>query len=110
MKLVNQYLGDDEMSVAHVNIENAQTKVVNVFDLNIIENNGKDLKIDISSLNNEQLTMLEDAINSEKIYTDIELFYIDESSVPYFGPDYIFSIENGILTAILKEKMRKYIK
>lgn len=98
------------MSVAHVDIENAKTQLVDTFDLNIIENDGKDLKIDISTLNAEQLKKLEDAINKDLFYTDIELFYIDDSSIPYFGPDYNFSIENGTLVAILKEKMRKFIK
>ena len=98
------------MSVAHVDIENAKTKVVDTFDLNILENDGKDLKIDISSLNDEELKILEDAINKDLFYTDIELFYIDDSSIPNFGPDYNFSIENNVLIAVLKEKMRKYIE
>ena len=70
----------------------------------------KDLKIDISSLNDEELKILEDAINKDLFYTDIELFYIDDSSIPNFGPDYNFSIENNVLIAVLKEKMRKYIE
>ena len=97
------------MSVAHIDIENAKTKVVDTFDLNILENDGSYLKIDISSLNDEELKKLEDAINKDLFYTDIELFYIDDSSIPNFGLDYNFSIQNGVLVAILKERMRKYL-
>ncbi len=98
------------MSIAHVDIENAKTKLVETYDLNILENDGKDLVFDISTLNDRQLEKLEDAINVEIFYTDIELFYIDDSSVPYFGTDYKYKIKNDKLYAVLKEKMRKYIK
>lgn len=98
------------MSIAHVDIENAKTKLVETYDLNILENDGKDLIFDISTLNDQQLKKLEDAINVELFYTDIELFYIDDSSVPYFGTDYKYEIKNDKLYAVLKEKMRKYIE
>ena len=93
------------MSVAHIDIENAKTKLVDTLDLNIIENDGKDLKLDISSLNEEELNKLKDAINTEIFYTDIELFYIDDSSIPYFGTDYNFKIQDNVLIAALKDKM-----
>lgn len=97
------------MSVAHVDIENAKTKIVDTLDLNIIENDGKDLKFDISLLNEEELNKLKYAIDTEIFYTDIELFYIDDSSTPYFGTDYNFKIQDNVLIVVLKDKMRKYI-
>lgn len=91
------------MSIAHVDIENAKTKLVETYDLNILENDGKDLVFDISTLNDQQLKKIKDAIN-------VELFYIDDSSVPYFGTDYKYEIKNDKLYAVLKKKMRKYMK
>ena len=98
------------MSIAHVDIENAKTKLIETYDLNILENDGKDSVFDISTLNDQELKKIKDAINVELFYTDIELFYIDDSSVPYFGTDYKYEIKNGKLYAFLKEKMRKYMK
>ena len=33
----------------------------------------------------------------ELSYTDIEMFYIDDDEIPYFGPDYDFNIVDSVL-------------
>ena len=98
------------MDIAYIDIENSRTKKVDTVKTNILETNGMDFKFDISSLTNEEKKLLSDAINKELTYTDIELFYVNDSNIPYFGPDYDFEINNDIAKAILKEKMRKFSK
>jgi hypothetical protein len=93
---------------AYVDIENSKTKQVNtlevdVINLDFINNDINNLDFDISNLTKEELIILRNAINPTLRYTDIELFYIDEDSTPFFGPDYTFSIDDGHLNG----KMRK---
>lgn len=85
---------------ASIEIENSHTKKVEVLSLNVLEFiDNKIIKIDISNLSKEELKLLEDAISSDKklSYTDIEMFYIDDDTIPYFGPDFDFYIEDNNL-------------
>ncbi len=94
------------MSVAHIDIENAKTKLVDTLDLNIIEKNKTDITFDISKLNENDLDKLKKAIDNDFFYTDIELFYIDDSSIPYYGPDFVFEIKDNKLIGKVRENRR----
>lgn len=94
------------MSVAHIDIENAKTKLVDTLDLNIIEKNKTDITFDISKLNENDLDKLKKAIDNDLFYTDIELFYIDDSSIPYYGPDFVFEIKDNKLIGTVRENRR----
>ena len=49
-----------------------------------------------------ELEVLNLAISNKKEhnYTDIEMFFIDDSNIPEFGPDYDFYIKNNILIGV----------
>jgi hypothetical protein len=97
------------MSIAHIDIENSKTKIVDTLDLEIIEINKPDILFDISKLNESDLDKLKKAIDKNLFYTDIELFYIDDSSIPYFGPDFIFEIkDNKLIGTIRENRMNLY--
>ena len=51
--------------------------------------------------------MLVDAISElpELGFTDIEMFYIDDESVPNFGPDYDFYIKDNTLVGIYNREI-----
>ena len=56
----------------------------------------------------QELQLLEDAINPELIYTDIEMFFIDtRPGVPHFGPDFDYKIVDGYLIANYTRKIKK---
>ena len=38
-------------------------------------------------------------------YTDVELFYVNDDEVPYFGPDYNFYIKEDSLIGIYNRKI-----
>ena len=84
--------------ICHLDIENSKTQKVVTYNLNIIEYvENKHIKIDISNLSKEELSLLSLAISKNNKYCDIELFFIDDSNYPEFGPDYDFKIEKNIL-------------
>ena len=81
--------------IAHVDIENSRTQKVITLDLPIIEHiENKLIKFDISKLTEQGLSILNIAISERKelSYSDIEMFFIDNDEVPYFGPDYNFFV------------------
>lgn len=89
--------------IAKVDIENAKTQKVITLTLPIVEHiENKIIKFDINKLSNKELKMLTLAISEkeELSYTDIEMFYIDEDELPYFGPDYNFYIKDETLVGI----------
>ena len=47
---------------------------------------------DISNLDKRELSLLYDAIDDNKQYIDIEMFFIDDSNIPNFGPDYNYIV------------------
>jgi len=86
---------------ASIDIENSKTKKVISLKLNIIEYyEDKKIVFDISNLNNNEIIILKDAISKDKEYTDIEMFFIDNSNIPEFGPDYNFYINDSNLIGI----------
>ena len=53
--------------------------------------------------------LLKDAINQELQYTDIELFFIGDSNIPEFGPDYNYElIENKLILKYIKKLFSLY--
>ena len=84
-----------------INIENARSKEVITIELNVIKLDDREIIMDLSNINEEDLNKLKDAINDELTYVDIELFFI-ESDIPYYGTDYSYEIVNN--------KLEKYFK
>ncbi len=52
---------------------------------------------DISNLAKIELSLLYDAIDDNKQYIDIEMFFIDDSNIPNFGPDYNYIVNDNKL-------------
>lgn len=93
----------------YIDIENSKTQEVETLCVNIIKyEDDKEVIFDISTLNSHELEILKDAINENLTYTDIEMFFIDGSNIPNFGPDYKCKIVNNtlILDYIVKKKKR----
>jgi len=85
---------------AYIDIENAHTQDVVTYECPVLEFDEKGkIKFDISHLNDSEVKTLMLAISEEPelSYIDIEMFFIDNDEVPYFGPDYDFNIVNSIL-------------
>ena len=98
--------------IANIDIENEKTKKVKTIYVKVLKNeNNKNLIFDISELNKEDLELLKNAINDDMPYTDIELFFIDEETKPYFGPDYNWKIENyKLILTLIPKKRKKHIE
>lgn len=92
----------------YLDIENSRTKDVITVTVNLIKDkDDKEIIFDISSLNKEELKLLEDAIDENLTYTDIEMFFYENSRTPNFGPDYKYKIIDNKL--ILNKIPRKPI-
>ena len=88
---------------ASIDIENSRTQEVKTIEVNVIEHiENKIIKFDIKDLTKEELDILTLAISETKetSYTDIEMFFIDNDEIPYFGPDYNFYIKDNQLIGI----------
>jgi len=86
---------------AYIDVENAHTQDVVTYECPVLEfNETGEIKFDISSLTDSEVKKLMLAISEEPTlnYIDIEMFYIDDDEVPYFGPDYDFDIVDSVLT------------
>ena len=84
--------------IASIDVEDAHTGKVLTLKLPIIEHiENKLIKFDIRSLSKENLELLDLAISEKKDfeYTDIEMIFIDDDPIPYFGTDYNFFIKDN---------------
>lgn len=95
---------------ANLDIENSKTQEVITILLPVLEfeENGH-IIFDISKVNDKEKELILDAINPELGYTDIEMFFIDDDDVPYFGPDYDYSISDNKLILDYKYDKRKHV-
>lgn len=95
---------------ANLDIENSKTQEVITILLPVLEfkENGH-IIFDISKVNDKEKELILDAINPEFGYTDIEMFFIDDDDVPYFGPDYDYSISDNKLILDYKYDKRKHV-
>lgn len=96
--------------IAKIDVENAKTGNVITLELPIVEHiENRIIKFDISKLSNSELAVLTLAISEkeELSYTDIEMFYIDDDELPYFGPDYNFYIKDETLVGIYNRDIYK---
>ena len=86
---------------ALIDIENSKTQKVISYEVDIIKHIDEDFVFDISSLNEDEMKILIDAINTSPVYryTDIEMIYLENDRCPYFGPDYDYHIEDNKLYA-----------
>lgn len=92
----------------YIDIENSKTQKVETLCVNIIKyEEDKEAIFDISTLNSHELEILKDAINDDLTYTDIEMFFIGESNIPNFGPDYKCNIVENTLVLDYIPKKRK---
>lgn len=95
---------------ANLDIENSKTQEVITILLPVLEfeENGH-IIFEISKVNDKEKELILDAINPELGYTDIEMFFIDDDDVPYFGPDYEYSISDNKLILDYKYNKRKHV-
>lgn len=85
---------------AYIDIENSHTQDVVTYECPVLDFDEKgEIKFDISFLTDSEIETLMLAISEEPNlnYIDIEMFFIDDDEVPYFGPDYDFNIVGSIL-------------
>ncbi len=88
---------------AFIDIENARTQKVITLIVPVIEKKqNDDISFDISKITDEERKILIPAISTDKdlTYTDIEMFFLEDSNIPNFGPDYDFTIKDNILYGI----------
>lgn len=95
---------------ANLDIENSKTQEVITILLPVLEfeENGH-IIFDISKVNDKEKELILDVINPKLAYTDIEMFFIDDDDVPYFGPDYDYSISDNKLILDYKYDKRKHV-
>ena len=97
---------------AQIDIENSKTGLVDTINVKVIKcDKDNEIIFDISLLNDKELKLLKDAINQELQYTDIELFFIGDSNIPEFGPDYNYElIENKLILKYIKKNTKIHIE
>lgn len=95
---------------ANLDIENSKTQEVITILLPVLEfeENGH-IIFDISKVNDKEKELILDAINPKLAYTDIEMFFIDDDDVPYFGPDYNYKVSGNTLILNYKYDKRKNV-
>lgn len=102
------YLGSDIVKV-YIDIENSKTQIVKTICINIIKYEENEMIFDISTLNNHELEILKNAINDKLTYTDIEMFFIGDSNIPNFGPDYEYEIiDNKLILKYIYKKKKEH--
>lgn len=102
------YLGSDIVKV-YIDIENSKTQIVETICVNIIKYEENEMIFDISTLNNHELQILKNAINDKLTYTDIEMFFIGDSNIPNFGPDYEYEIiDNKLILKYIYKKKKEH--
>lgn len=102
------YLGSDIVK-AYIDIENSKTQIVETICVNIIKYEENEMIFDISTLNNHELEILKNAINDKLTYTDIEMFFIGDSNIPNFGPDYEYEIiDNKLILKYIYKKKKEH--
>lgn len=102
------YLGSDIVKV-YIDIENSKTQIVETVNVNIIKYEENEMIFDISTLNNHELEILKNAINDKLTYTDIEMFFIGDSNIPNFGPDYEYEIiDNKLILKYIYKKKKEH--
>lgn len=95
---------------AYLDVENSKTQKVITILLPVLEyKENERIIFDISKVNNKEKELILDAINPELGYTDIEMFFIDDDDVPYFGPDYDYSISDNKLILNYKYDKKKHV-
>lgn len=95
---------------AYLDVENSKTQKVITILLPVLEyKENERIIFDISKVNNKEKELILDAINPELSYTDIEMFFIDDDDVPYFGPDYDYKVSDNKLILDYKYDKRKHV-
>ncbi len=93
---------------AYIDIENASNKNVITLKLEIVEYiKDKIIRFNIKDIKKEELKLLNKAISNKYDDIDIELFFIDDSEIPEFGPDYEFFIKDDLLVGIYNRDIYK---
>lgn len=102
------YLGSDIVA-SYIDIENSKTQIVETVNVNIIKYEENEMIFDISTLNNHELQILKNAINDKLTYTDIEMFFIGDSNIPNFGPNYEYEIiDNKLILKYIYKKKKEH--
>lgn len=97
---------------AYIDIENSKTQNVDTICIDIIKYEyDSEVIFDISSLDKRELSLLYDAIDESKPYTDVEMFFIDDSNTPNFGPDYNYNVkDNKLVLKYIPKKRKEHIE
>ncbi len=97
---------------AYIDIENSKTQNVDTICVDIIKYEyDSEVIFDISSLDKRELSLLYDAIDESKPYTDVEMFFIDDSNTPNFGPDYNYNVkDNKLVLKYIPKKRKEHIE
>lgn len=104
------YLGSDIVA-AYIDIENSKTQKVETICVNVIKCEEDEIIFDITNINSHELKILKNAINEKLTYTDIEMFFIDKSNIPNFGPDYEYEIiDNKLILKYIYKKKKEYME
>lgn len=97
---------------AYIDIENSKTQNVDTICVDIIKYEyDSEVIFDISSLDKRELSLLYDAIDESKPYTDVEMFFIDDSNIPNFGPDYNYNVkDNKLILKYIPKKRKEHVE
>lgn len=97
---------------AFIDIENSRTQNVDTICVDVIKYEyDREVIFDISSLDKRELSLLYDAIDDSKSYTDIEMFFIDDSNIPNFGPDYNYNLNgNRLILKYIHKTRKEYVE
>lgn len=97
---------------AYIDIENSKTQNVDTICVDIIKYEyDSEVIFDISSLDKRELSLLYDAIDESKPYTDVEMFFIDDSNTPNFGPDYNYNVkDNKLVLKYIPKKRKEHVE
>lgn len=97
---------------AYIDIENSKTQNVDTICVDIIKYEyDSEVIFDISSLDKRELSLLYDAIDESKPYTDVEMFFIDDSNIPNFGPDYNYNVkDNKLVLKYIPKKRKEHVE
>ena len=97
---------------AYIDIENSKTQNVDTISVDVIKYKyDSEVIFDISNLDKRELSLLYDAIDESKPYTDIEMFFIDDSNIPNFGPDYNYDVkDNKLILKYIPKKRKEHVE
>lgn len=96
-----------EIVICDSNKKDTQSLFAKLIDFNYKLDANDYIIIDISNLNSSETSILEDAINPEIGYLDIDMFFTNNVTYPIFGNDFKYTIEDN---KIIGKPIKKEVK